>query len=143
MSKLTVLCSYNMSWVHEDQVMLAKTQGIPFWSSASFSAEQEMARQTIVQLTDKVVEKNLKDEIELAQSGKGLPQTPMAPSKEMTEETIENMTRPQVLKLLAELEFPTSKLNVAEAKDILKKLFTESLELRKALVEAAYGNKSL
>ena len=100
-----------------------------------------MVGQTIVQLTDKVVEKNLKDEIELAQSGKGLPQTPMAPSKEMTEETIENMTRPQVLKLLAELEFPTSKLNVAEAKDILKKLFTESLELRKALVEAAYGNK--
>ena len=59
MSKLTVLCSYNMSWVHEDQVMLAKTQGIPFWSSASFSAVREMVGQTIVQLTDKVVEKKI------------------------------------------------------------------------------------
>ena len=60
---------------------------------------------------------------------------------EVIKETIENITTPQALKLLTELEFPTSKLNVAEAKDVLKKLFTESLELRKAIVEAAYGNK--
>ena len=84
MSKLTVIASYNMSWIHEDQRMLAVTQGIPFWSSDAFTPVRKDIGQTILELTDKVVQKNLRDEMALAESSQGLPQVPTVPSKQMT-----------------------------------------------------------
>jgi hypothetical protein len=57
------------------------------------------------------------------------------------EDEIEVLSRTQALNLLRELEFPTGKVNVGEAKDILRKLFTESVEFRTDLVKAAHGEK--
>ena len=45
------------------------------------------------------------------------------------------------MNLLYELEFPTGKVNVEEAKDVLRKLFTEIVEFRTDLVKAAHGEK--
>ena len=59
MPKLTVLASYNMSWIHEDQLMLAQTQGIQFWSWKSFWPMQEHVGQTILELTEKAMAPNL------------------------------------------------------------------------------------
>ena len=140
-SKLALVASFNMSWVHEDQLMLFTTQGVPFWSSHSFGPARENIGQTILELADKVVEKNLRDEMKLSRSGLGLVQTPIEPARRMTEDEIEVLSRTQALNLLRELEFPTGKVNVGEAKDILRKLFTESVEFRTDLVKAAHGEK--
>ena len=78
-----------MSWVREDQLMLFTTQGVPFWSSHSFGTARENIGQAILELADKVVDKNLENEIKLSRSGLGLVQTPIEPARRMTEEEID------------------------------------------------------
>ena len=121
--------------------MLAVTQGIPFWSSDAFTPVREDMGQTILELTDKVVQKNLRDEMALAESSQGSPQVPTAPSKQMTAAEIDSMSKTEVVKILTELEFPATKLKVAEAKEILIKLFTESVAFWEELVKAMYQDK--
>jgi len=99
--------------------------------------QQGKTGQTILELADKVVDQNLRDEMKLSRTGLSLVQTPIEPARRMTEDEIEVLSRTQALNLLRELEFPTGKVNVGEAKDILRKLFTESVEFRTDLVKGS------
>ena len=79
----------------------------------------------------------------LALAGKGLLQCPTKPIKNMVEEEIVNLSRQEALEFLSEVDIPTSKVNVADAKHILGEQFAESVEFREALVKEANQSNRL
>ena len=66
-----------------------------YFGALCFGPARENIGQTILELADKVVDKNLRDEMKLGRSGLGLVQTPIEPARQMTEDEIEVLSRIQ------------------------------------------------
>ena len=138
-SQVCGLASKNMSWIFSEMQMLFACLGVAFFSVHKFQMLRDYQGQTIIALTEEVVDQNLQREIEMVKCGKGLPQG--VQNKRATTYTldeIESMRSDQLKAVLDEIGYP-SLSKKEERLEAVKLLLFETEEERMKAFHDKHG----